>query len=142
MVLRESYQIITTPVQFLESTACPPTIQNGSTGIWVRRLQGSLDWSYNIFSISLQSGFSIISIDGNFGSLTQAAAETFQRVKWSSDAILAREGKKELPANVRYLSGEAGPGSMITLVPFTVPLFTVNNGNSDDAHQLCPYHAR
>src|SRR5262249_22117128 len=56
---------------------CPPTIQNGSSGTWVRALQSRLNYEY--YYGNLTNGF--LAVDGSFGPLTQGAVTAFQ-TKW------------------------------------------------------------
>jgi peptidoglycan hydrolase-like protein with peptidoglycan-binding domain len=67
------------PVAAAASTSfsCPPTLQNGSSGTWVRALQYRLN--YEEYYGNLTNGF--LSVDGSFGPLTQSAVRAFQ-TKW------------------------------------------------------------
>jgi peptidoglycan hydrolase-like protein with peptidoglycan-binding domain len=56
---------------------CPPTIQIGSSGTWVRALQSRLNYEW--FYGDLTNGF--LSVDGSFGPLTRSAVTDFQ-TKW------------------------------------------------------------
>ncbi|GCF10017.1 serine/threonine-protein kinase [Dictyobacter arantiisoli] len=63
--------------------ACPSTIQYGSTGLLVNTLQRALNTHYNAhdFSNSPDNFSPPLSVDGDFGSLTQSAVNDYQSAK-------------------------------------------------------------
>jgi Putative peptidoglycan binding domain/Putative amidase domain len=60
---------------------CPPTIQNGSTGSWVKTLQSELntDYSKKVFPNSPYNFHPPLATDGAFGPLTENAVKDFQK---------------------------------------------------------------
>jgi hypothetical protein len=64
-----------------QAASCPPTIRYGSSGTWVKRLQGSL----NVRHLGITS----LAVDGSFGPKTQAGVRTFQSAyKLTVDGIV------------------------------------------------------
>ncbi|GHO87917.1 serine/threonine-protein kinase [Dictyobacter formicarum] len=63
--------------------ACPSTIQSGSTGSLVKTLQNSLNAHYNAhdFPNSPYNFSPPLTVDGDFGSLTQSAVKDYQSAK-------------------------------------------------------------
>jgi hypothetical protein len=63
-----------------QATTCPSTIRYGSSGTWVKRLQGSL----NTRAVS-----NYLEVDGSFGPKTQTSVKQFQRAyKLTVDGIV------------------------------------------------------
>jgi len=68
-----------TPTHSL-ATACPPTLENGSTGPEVVTLQEGLNGLYN-FKVFFNSPYNFhppLAHDGRFGALTEKAVKDFQ----------------------------------------------------------------
>jgi serine/threonine protein kinase len=72
-----------TPTPKPAAPTCPPQIESGSTGTWVRVLQSDLNTAYakHIFADTPYSFVSPLMVDGTFGPMTTAATKDFQAAK-------------------------------------------------------------
>jgi peptidoglycan hydrolase-like protein with peptidoglycan-binding domain len=61
-------------------TTCPPTLQRGSTGTWVRVLQTRLNYQFATNGVSTYPNTitDSLAIDGDFGPKTQAMVVNYQ----------------------------------------------------------------